>query len=1188
MALLSKYAFIVLLIFCGCVTIGSPQSQSSANESLPWRAISFPFEDKIGSAVLFDSANGWFLTEDALRRLYRFQNGNWNIELTTADIEFWTMFGFSPDDLWLVCFDKKNYRYFLRHHDGKTTVDHYTPNADFIEQMDFLAPDNIWAACQWGQIMHFDGTSWRLIQSPTFGHIKSISMANDSNGWAGVKYRDTGFLLHWNGDQWQIATKVRGAIPRVVMLNDSVGWGFLNDDSQIIQLMGNRWQMVPFAALIQDTVVATWEDVARPIFFNTNAIVTSAGIATYANRQRDILWYTGVAEKPETKFYLLTHDGQVRYVRPQMPIAPRLFWQYTGISFQSTTEEYGVAIGDIDSDGDDDIYTINTSANNRLLLFHGNRQIKKHVDDNWIDAAEHLNLLGLTKSREGAVIFDMGATMADIDNDGDRDLYLTSMYEKNALFENLENQTFREVAVKAGVSGGIARSQVGIWGDVDNDGDVDLFVTNEDTTNMLFLNNGAGKFKEITHRAGLTSPRGGKGATFGDLDGDGDLDLVVPNFNIRNRIYRNEGISENTGLPLFRDVTDLWLPHQPDSLAKSTAACLADVDNDGDLDIYICNLVSTNRLYENDGTGRLNDISEAAGLLDSCLTSSACFFDADNDGDLDLFLSNRGPNLFFKNLGNKKFIKHEKTFKLDNSCYSNGVACGDPDNDGDVDIYVANNDAQSIYYQNNLNNKNYLEIKLIGTTSNRDAIGAKALLYEHGHLGQPAFLLGLREINGGYGYGCMNATTIHFGAPSNKTYDLKIWFPSGIEITRTDLSPGQILIIEEQAGWAKSFALCQKAIMRQLKSQRNQIEFLKFSVLLISMMVISVMLNRKKWIAIRSPYYLPIYPLLIYLIFIAITRDQNFWVAFLLPMAIAVGSFVGLILLERQLLTHTTQERVAEELLIACKAFDHGSWATSCLNQLQLFSVNLPPNQPIAEKIAEQLKETILSYYQLAFKELGHIYQLAQEAGIQVQAASELDRQRLSLSTNLEKIKVALALKKGVPAELLKNVYRLIEQIKLNVREVSHGVARWFTCDAVKTIQTALSAMNHTAELQLNLPTADQLLVCIKPSELIAILDNLVANAQRAMVDQPHPKISIKSSQTDRHVFIEFSDNGCGIPRKLWDDIFDERYTTKSDGKGGFGLYYSRLTLEKYGGSIEVARSSRDRGTTFLVKLRRA
>ena len=227
----------------------------------------------------------------------------------------------------------------------------------------------------------------------------------------------------------------------------------------------------------------------------------------------------------------------------------------------------------------------------------------------------------------------------------------------------------------------------------------------------------------------------------------------------------------------------------------------------------------------------------------------------------------------------------------------------------------------------------------------------------------------------------------------------------------------------------------------------------------------------------------------------------------------------------------------------------------------------------------------------MVFKEIDHIHQLAQDASIQIQQASELDRQKLFLSANLDKIKVALALKKGLPAEVWQNVNRLVDLIKMNVREINYGVTRLFTCDAAQIIRTTLSRLDPGVEVAEVYTTFEmqqqELWVSIKSNELSAIIDNLLQNARRAMSDQPDPKITIKLSQTDRHLFIEFSDNGCGIPKKQWENIFEESYTTKSDGRGGFGLYYSRRTVEKYGGSIEVIKSHRNLGTTFLMKLKR-
>jgi C4-dicarboxylate-specific signal transduction histidine kinase len=206
--------------------------------------------------------------------------------------------------------------------------------------------------------------------------------------------------------------------------------------------------------------------------------------------------------------------------------------------------------------------------------------------------------------------------------------------------------------------------------------------------------------------------------------------------------------------------------------------------------------------------------------------------------------------------------------------------------------------------------------------------------------------------------------------------------------------------------------------------------------------------------------------------------------------------------------------------------------------------------------------------------------------------ASELSRQVLFLSENLNKIKVALALKQGLPAEVWKNVYRLVDQIKMNLREINFGVTRLFTCDALEVIRKKLTLFQAQVAFPIVIThsgmTDEPLLVCIKSAELTIILDNLLENAKQAMKDQPDPKIHFKINKTDQFLRLEISDNGQGIPRKLWDQIFDQNYTTKPDAKGGFGLYYSRRALEKYGGSVEVVKSSKNRGTTFLIKLKRA
>ena len=1189
----SLFTFLFLLT-CKIFAFNS-DSDSVNQNSFNWKVLSFPFKDEISQAILFDSLNGWAISFET-KKLYQLNNGKWYLSPESRLYGFISLFGFSQNNLWFSCLDKQRYRYFLRHFNGTEWKNIYPPNSDGIRGLDYITADNIWGACEWGEIIHYNGKEWKLVPSPIFIHFNCMAMVNDTLGWLAGEYRGNGVLFRWDGKEWNLMKRFKKReITSTIMVNSSTGWAFLSQKNDITGILFKNEQLsdVKFSSLIEDTIYVNLPDIDRPIFYYPKAsAVTSFRISfiTKENGKREILVST--KKRGSTgNFYWLTSDGKVYLIKRKKSKRFKNLSRIIQISKSNFTNEYGVAFADFDNDGDEDIYSINAEGGNRLLLFGGNSRIKTIMKKSFIEAAIRLNILGRYRTDSGDYIYDMGATVADMDNDGDNDLYIACLYGKNQLYENINGRRFWEIGRRVGVCCGNARSNVGIWGDIDNDGDLDLFVTNEDTTNMLFLNDGVGQFEEITHQAGLTSLGSGKCATFGDIDQDGDLDLVVPYFCLPNRIYRNKGIHPQTGLPYFEDVTEQCLPSGLDSIAKSTSACLADFDNDGDLDLYITNLVFTNRLFENDGTGKFKDITRSAGLIDSSMSHSCSFFDIDNDGDLDLFVTNRGRNLFYRNVGNKKFIRDTTMFNREEVAYSTGMACGDPDNDGDIDFYVANNDQLSKYYKNLLNNNAFIKIKLIGTKSCRNAIGAKAFLYPAGHLDEKEYLLGLREVNGGSGYGCMNSTSIHYGIEPNKKYDLKIWFPSGIEIVKKNIPAGRILIIEEQSGWAKLSSLGRRMITHYLKERFYQLEYLKFFTLLILFISLAIILARKEKIASQNKIYLIGIPFIFYSIFIGITfKRGGFWTAHFIPILLAIFSFVVVYLLLKKQLTNKIRLHLAEELLISCRAFDHGNWASSYLNQLQLFSTNLIVKQKISDSVAEKLQECILGFYEMVYQPIENISQLAVDSNIRVTQANELGRQLLLLSQNLNKIKIAMIIKKQIKAETWKNVYRLIDGMKLNIADINENVIRFFSCNPISVIRKTVAFFQR----QVNYPisifdkniSGKELLVCIKSAELTAIIDNLLQNADQALNPKRDPRVTIRFKINNYFLLIEISDNGQGIPRKLWEKIFDQNYSSKTGRNGGFGLYYCRLTLEKYGGNIEVVKSGINKGTTFLLKLK--
>ncbi len=233
--------------------------------------------------------------------------------------------------------------------------------------------------------------------------------------------------------------------------------------------------------------------------------------------------------------------------------------------------------------------------------------------------------------------------------------------------------------------------------------------------------------------------------------------------------------------------------------------------------------------------------------------------------------------------------------------------------------------------------------------------------------------------------------------------------------------------------------------------------------------------------------------------------------------------------------------------------------------------------------------ETISGFYEQVYGAIKKIDELAVEAAIEPDHATELGRQLLYLSDNLNKIKINLNIKKAIHPDIWSNIFRLVDGIKINIKAIKFVVFRYFTSEPNVILERIVLRFKEKVNYPITFfsATENNSLVSIKPSALSAILDNLLSNANRAMLSAKNKKIIIQTHATDQYFIIACSDAGKGIPKNLWEKIFDLNFSTKPDkNSGGFGLYYSRNSLEKYGGSIEVVKSGINKGTTFLVKLR--
>ncbi len=301
----------------------------------------------------------------------------------------------------------------------------------------------------------------------------------------------------------------------------------------------------------------------------------------------------------------------------------------------------GSAFGDFDNDGFVDLYL----AKGGQTVIEANRLFRNNGDNTFTDVT--------AKAGVGLTAFTYGASWADYDNDGWIDLYCANygVGAENILYRNNGDGTFSDVTDVAGV-GDVSWSWMGVWADVNNDNFPDLYVVNgrfpEGEPNKLYINNRNGTFTERARAAGVDDPKWGLGAAFGDVDNDGDQDLFVSNYIGGNQLYLNQGNGS-----FVKASHQVRLPY--DGWGKGPS--FGDVDNDGDLDLYKGDCKLANQIYLNDGKGRFTNVADQMPILkcEGSSTEGTAFADIDNDGDLDLFVVKYGsPSRLFKNLQNDR------------------------------------------------------------------------------------------------------------------------------------------------------------------------------------------------------------------------------------------------------------------------------------------------------------------------------------------------------------------------------------------------------------------------------------------------------------------------------------------------------------------------------------------------------
>jgi hypothetical protein len=498
----------------------------------------------------------------------------------------------------------------------------------------------------------------------------------------------------------------------------------------------------------------------------------------------------------------------------------------------------GVAMFDYDNDGWLDLFFVNGaklqdpmprgSSPDKSDPRYWNRLYHNNRDGTFADVTEKAGLQGR--------LYGMGVATGDYDNDGYVDLLVTNL-GGNILYHNNGDGTFTDITAKAGV-GGSGWCTGACFVDYDRDGRLDLIVSRyvqwdfsdvycgehrpryraychpdqfEPITHLMFHNNGDGTFTDVSKKCGIaSSPGKGLGVAIDDFDGDGWPDIFVANDSVAEQLFRNNHDGTFTEVAL---VSGLGYDQNGHAFA-GMGADFGDYKNTGWPSVFVNALANQKyKLFRND-KGSFDDVTDSIGLGASTLSHSgwgAKWIDYDNDGWLDLFVA-QGHVMDNIQLTEPtlRYLEPPLLLRNDQGRFSNvspqgcifttpiaarGAAFGDLDNDGLVDVAINCNDGPAIILRNRVGHGNHwLALNLIGSTSNRDAIGSRIRLLTE--CGQPQS----RFVSTAGSYISASDKRAHFGLGSSKKIRLiEITWPSGIVQRLESVAVDQILTVKEPA-----------------------------------------------------------------------------------------------------------------------------------------------------------------------------------------------------------------------------------------------------------------------------------------------------------------------------------------------------------------------------------------------------
>ncbi len=481
-------------------------------------------------------------------------------------------------------------------------------------------------------------------------------------------------------------------------------------------------------------------------------------------------------------------------------VVGQTFTLSTGILSDQSAHSGGcVGIADMDGDGYDDLLLLDESKN-------------VYIDYQAAGGTYSSYYMGQASSAS-----QWGMAAGDVDNDGHKDFFSGGSNDG----VHFLRMSGRGSGTWSSLNNGTMFMQCANMADINNDGWLDAFGCHDNAAPKIWLNNGSGSLSYNDYVDFSTSPSsdasGNYGSVFIDFDNDGDLDFFIAHCRQGvnsssdprrwNRLFVNDGTNH---------YTDEALTYGAQNREQSWTTDFGDIDNDGDLDMVVTNHSRSMELFLNDGTGHFTDATSGSGLEISAAFLQSKFEDLDNDGFLDLITSGNlggSAEFYFHGNGDGTFTQMPNMLPEPSSRNLHTFALGDMNHDGFIDVYAGYGSGYVSYsstrrdelYLNDGNSNHFINFNLEGTTSNRDGVGARVTIYG-------AWGTQIREVRAGESYGIVCSFTCHFGMGANTVVDSAIvHWPSGIDDKYYSLAADQWIKTTE--GETRTSMLAAKVIL---------------------------------------------------------------------------------------------------------------------------------------------------------------------------------------------------------------------------------------------------------------------------------------------------------------------------------------------------------------------------------------